>query len=192
MKLSMSGLVALKAMKNKVDQGIILPTFLLFLVVVMPLIFFRAVHKHRGRLLDPKVKGSFGSVYRGKNVEDLDHKAYLYPMLFFWRRVLFATATVYFFAYPLMQMYVHYFLTFATVILLVINKRAFESKAQRIVEVGSEFLLYACSMMLCQFMNREYNDEQQERLEQWTLATFGTLVLLNVVFIIWYLVNSLI
>lgn len=159
MKLSMSGLVAIKAMKNNVDQGIVLPSLLLFLVAVMPLIFFRAVHKNRGNLEDPKVKGSFGSVYRGKNVKDLNHKAYLYPMLLFWRRILFATATVYFFAYPLMQMYVHYFLTFSTVILLMINKRAFDSQAQRLVEVGSELLLYVCSIMLCQFMNREYTEE---------------------------------
>ena len=41
-------------------------------------------------------------MFTGKNVQDVDHSAHLYPMLFFWRRALFAVATVFLFDYPLM------------------------------------------------------------------------------------------
>lgn len=70
-------------------------------------------------------------------------------MLLFWRRLLFAVATVYLFAYPIMQMYAHYFLTFATMIVFILNKHDFESKGQRFVELGSEIMLYFCSTLLC-------------------------------------------
>ena len=113
-------------------------------------------------------------------------------MLLFWRRLLFAVATVYLFAYPIMQMYAHYFLTFATMIVFILNKHDFESKGQRFVELGSEIMLYFCSTLLCQFMNFEYSLEQREQLETVTLICMGVLLVVNLVFIAWYLIVALI
>ena len=98
------------------------------MVILTPIIFLRVILKYHNRLEEDDIKAKYGSMYRGKNVEDIDHKAYLYPMLFFWRRLVFAFATVYLFSYPLMQMYVHLGLTMLTLILLMQNKRAFESQ----------------------------------------------------------------
>jgi len=52
-----------------------------------------------------------------------------------------------------MQMLVHYGLTMLTVVILVSDRRAFERQAQRIVEVGSEFILHLSSILLAQFMD---------------------------------------
>ena len=84
---------------------------------------------------------------------DEDHKAHLYPFPFFIRRAAFIAATVFLFDYPLMQMYVHFVLTMATVAILANNSRAYESKGQRVVEVGTEFLMHLTCIVLSAFMD---------------------------------------
>ena len=72
---------------------------------------------------------------------------------------MFVATTIFLFDYPLMQMLAHYFLTMATVVVLANNPRTYETRSQRIVEVGSEFTLHMTSIMMTLFFNPVYDGE---------------------------------
>ena len=86
-------------------------------------------------------------------------------------------------------MLAHYILTGTTIVLLVWNNRVFESPSQRLIEVGSEFFLLMTSIMMSQFLNPQYDSpEMQLKMERITLVSFGLLVMLNVSYVVWFVV----
>ena len=129
LKLSISGTVALKAAALAGDGSIVLPLMVIALVSLTPLAFVYVMFRNKERLDREDFRERYGSMYGGKNVYNERTKAYLYPMLYFWRRLIFAIITVYLFPYPLMQLLVHHFMTMLSVILLVSHKRAFDTQA---------------------------------------------------------------
>ena len=56
-------------------------------------------------------------------------------------------------------MYAHFGLTLLTIGILLQNSYAYESTAQRIVEIGSELGLHITSVIMSLFMNSAYNAE---------------------------------
>ena len=56
------------------------------------------------------------------------------------------------------------------------------------MEVGSEFILHLSSIMLMQFLNLGYSPEQLQYLEYGALSSIGALLLLNVCFILQFLI----
>lgn len=62
-----------------------------------PLIFYIIINRNRDRLEEEEKIKSYGALYNGKNVSNEDHNAQYYPMIFFWRRLLFIVITVYMF-----------------------------------------------------------------------------------------------
>ena len=132
---------------------------ILVLINGAPLAFFIVIKCNHSLLADEERKKSFGAIYNGKNVSKDDHRAQFYPLGFFWRRMLFIIITVYMFDYPLMQMIAHLSLTMVMMAFLVYDSQAFESKAQKYVEVGSELGLHFSSIMMSQFMDNSYSTE---------------------------------
>lgn len=63
----------------------------------------------------------------------------------------------------------------------------FDTKAQRIIEVGSEFFMLLTCSLLAQFLVTNYNEEQFEILETYTCISFGILVVFNVMYVIYLL-----
>ena len=124
-----------------------------------PIPFYFAVKRNKGNLESDEVKQSFGTIYAGKNVTDQDHKAHLYPFTFFMRRAAFIAATVFLFDYPLMQMYAHFVLTMTTMAILVNKSRAYETRKQRVVEVGTEFLMHLTCIAQSAFMDARINED---------------------------------
>mmetsp|Transcript_21882 Transcript_21882/g.29288 ORF Transcript_21882/g.29288 Transcript_21882/m.29288 type:complete len:170 (+) Transcript_21882:728-1237(+) len=150
LKLNMTGLIALKAagVGGISVADIISAAGILALINGAPLVFVCVLKKNKKRLGEDESRLSYGAVYNGKNVSDDNQHAWLYPMAFFWRRCGFIAATIFLFDYPLMQMNVHYVLTMISVAILAYNRKAFESRGQFLVEVGSEFLLHVTSILL--------------------------------------------
>lgn len=80
-----------------------------------------------------------------------DQKAFIYPIAFFWRRLMFAFITVYLFDWPQMQMIAHHVLTVLYIGVLVYNPHTYDSVSQKIIEVGSEATMHFTSIFLSQF-----------------------------------------
>ena len=111
-------------------------------------------------------------------------------MIFFWRRTIFIAATVFLFEYPLMQMYVHNLLSLIALVLLIVDRQGFDTKAQRMVEIASEALLFITSIFLMQFMNANLDLKQVDLLKILVFACFGHLFAINVAFMIWFFVSE--
>ena len=96
-------------------------------VSMTPLVFLYVTYKQREHLDQEPVRKSIGSIYEGKNVNNKGNYIFLYPMLFFWRRIFFIVVTVGLFKQPAVQMIVHYLLTMMTVLLLVFDRKFYQS-----------------------------------------------------------------
>ena len=57
-------------------------------------------------------------------------------------------ATVYLFEQPMMQMMAHWGLTMASIVHLAYDRTVFESSTDMIIQVGSEALMHASSILL--------------------------------------------
>mmetsp|Transcript_20732 Transcript_20732/g.25371 ORF Transcript_20732/g.25371 Transcript_20732/m.25371 type:complete len:301 (-) Transcript_20732:1007-1909(-) len=152
LKLNMSGLIVFKT-AGATKEDIAVAVAIIALVNGAPLMFLFAINRNRGILLEDDTRKSFGAAYAGKNVTDEDHAAHVYPFVFFLRRCAFIAATIYLFDYPVMQMNVQYLLTMVSICILANDSRVFESKSQRIVEIGSDLSMHFTCIMLCQFMS---------------------------------------
>ena len=189
LKLNMQAVVAVKATGGSIADfassiGIIV------LINGSPLIFYIVLNRNHDNLEDKQRQKSYGALYIGKNVTSDNHKAQFYPMIFFWRRLIFIIVTVYLFDYPLMQMFVHFALNITMMAILLYDERAFSSKGQRYVEIGSELGLHFTSIMLSLFMNASYDSEQKDAILNLTLGIFGSLIIGNAAYILWFTVNS--
>lgn len=161
-KLNTAAILSLKAAIIEDLKQMPVPITLMAVITLTPVVLSVVAYRRRKSLGEDKVRRSIGSIYEGKNVERDDHKVYLFPLLFFWRRTCFVIVTVFLFAHPALQMAAHYVLTMLSATMLLADGRAFESKAQRNVEVGSEFLLLFSSISLSQYANMAYSKQQKE------------------------------
>ena len=127
LKLSISGVLSLKAAAILGDVSLVVPILLVAVITLTPVVFFKVLYQNKSSLDTQTVRDAFGSMYGGKNVHQKQSKVFLYPFLYFWRRFIFAIVTVYLFPYPVMQMVVHHLMTMLTVILLISSERAFET-----------------------------------------------------------------
>ena len=128
LKLNMSAIVVLRSS----DRSMLSFAFAIATLAILnglPFVYYIILNRNHDELTKEENRKSYGALYAGKNVSRDDHRAQFYPMLFFWRRALFISATVYMFSYPLMQMYAHYALTMSTMIIMLSSNHAFESVA---------------------------------------------------------------
>ena len=87
-------------------------------------------------------------------------------------------------------MYVHHFSTMLIVVILAVDLTSFVSTSQYIVEIGSEFLLHTTSILLSQNMNQGYTEETLAMCQYFTLFSLGTLVILNVAYILYVTITD--
>jgi len=165
------------------DYGI--STGLLIVLNFAPIVFLKALNSRKEALATEEAKKSFGSIYIGKNTnEKTGIKAYMFPMAFFWRRTLFVVVTIFLFDWPSMQHIAHQVLNLITLVFLIADNTAYETVSQRVIEVGSELFLHLTSIMLAQFADLSYTEEELDKIEVVTLLFFSCLIILNIVFII--------
>ena len=126
LKLSICAAVALRDQDGE-DSAYVYPFMILTVINVIPVVFFLVAYCKRDKLDEEATRKSIGAIYLGKNVTKNDHKAHVYPMIFFWRRSLFVIVTVCLFDQPTLQMIAHYLLTMLTVTALLADSTAFDS-----------------------------------------------------------------
>ena len=73
-----------------------------------PLVLSAILYKRNDELQDKERISMMGTLYEGKNVESQrKHRVWSYPLVFFYRRLIFAVCTVTLFDYPSIQMMMH-------------------------------------------------------------------------------------
>ena len=89
---------------GKIAQGVL---FLLFLIAI-PIFLAVVLYRNGDKLETEVIKKKIGSLYAGKDVsESHNHRVWVSPLMFFYRRLFFIVASVYLFDHPSMQMLVH-------------------------------------------------------------------------------------
>ena len=85
---------------------------MLILINVCPLVLSRILYKNNSDLEDKETESKIGTLYEGKNVEaKRKHRAWVFPLVFFGRRLVFILGTVALFDYPSIQMIMHQILS---------------------------------------------------------------------------------
>ena len=77
-----------------------------------------------------------------------DHRVWLYPSTFFYRRFVFICATVFLLEKPDMQVVVHQVLTVLTIAYISFDEHKFVDKPQRFIEITSEMLLLLTTLFI--------------------------------------------
>ena len=108
LKLNLSAMLTIKSFSSTSTTSKIVSIVTLVTINTIPVIFSRFVYKNRQTLQEENTSKKYGTIYAGKNVDaDKDHKVWLYPLFFFFRRLIFIIATVFLIKYPSIQMMVH-------------------------------------------------------------------------------------
>ena len=79
---------------------------LLIIIVSLPIIYAKIMHKNALTLETDKQMEKFKTIYQDRIVA-ADKKIWLYPLMFFLRRIVFIMATVFVFSRPEIQMIIH-------------------------------------------------------------------------------------
>ena len=126
---------------------------LLLLVSLSPLVLSRILYKHNNELKETETENKIGTLYEGKNVESKrKHRAWVFPLVFFGRRLVFVVCTVALFDYPSQQMIMHQILSLVMLAYLLLDRQMFAEKTRHFVEFGTEALLLIVSTLMQQFM----------------------------------------
>ena len=155
LKLNISAFVVM-ASPQKTGTDVSIAAATLTVINLAPLVCCFVIYRNRRMLLEKENIKSFGTLYEGRNAKDSNHKIMLYPVAFFYRRTAFTIFSVYLFNYPALQMMMNQLLTLAMAAYLLHDSNLFESRSQKVVEVGSEVLFLTSCLFLQQFTNLEY------------------------------------
>ena len=79
---------------------------------------------------------------------DQDHRVWTYPIIFFYRRCIFAIITIYLFERPDMQMILHQTFSMLVIIYISIDNHMFKDKPTRFVEISTEALLFVSCLFI--------------------------------------------
>eukprot|EP00353_Schmidingerella_taraikaensis_P000698 CAMPEP_0185592168 /NCGR_PEP_ID=MMETSP0434-20130131/67024_1 /TAXON_ID=626734 ORGANISM="Favella taraikaensis, Strain Fe Narragansett Bay" /NCGR_SAMPLE_ID=MMETSP0434 /ASSEMBLY_ACC=CAM_ASM_000379 /LENGTH=200 /DNA_ID=CAMNT_0028217763 /DNA_START=98 /DNA_END=700 /DNA_ORIENTATION=- len=157
LKLNMLAVVVFKVAEKAI--GDVAPAIAILAVLNgAPLVFYIALRRNKDSLDTETTKNSIGSIYAGKNLASEGRNALVYhPWAFFLRRLIFVVITVFKFDQPQIQMLAHHVLTVLMIAVLVYNPRAYQSRSQKIIEVGSEIFMHFTSICMSQFCVRNYD-----------------------------------
>ena len=103
-KTNMSALLVFKLLPSNKTQTVF--AALIFAIFnLIPLFYSRVLYKNKDELENENKVRLFGSLYDNRNVnKDKDHRAWAFPLTFFYRRTVFACVTVFLFEKPAIQM----------------------------------------------------------------------------------------
>ena len=128
MKLNVTSLMAIKRWQM-IDLGEkFTATLSLAFLFVFPVICAKFLHKNAKELHKEANVQKFGSLYGGRNVDaKKQHKVWVLPLAYFFRRSVFMVATVYLRTSPSLQVIVHQVLILLTLAYLIRDKHRFTS-----------------------------------------------------------------
>ena len=132
---------------------------LLFILMnLIPIILTKVLYKHKNSLEGEDQRRQFGTAYEGKGLENrmIIYRIIVYPPTFFYRRMIFVSATVFLFDTPVMQMLIHNLMTLIILAYLCHDKQMYTTRRQRSIEISSEFLLMFISILLLQYSRLDY------------------------------------
>ena len=93
-------------------------------------------------------------MYDGKNVEsERKHRAWTFPLVFFYRRMIFCVGTVLLFDKPALQMILHQILSLGMLAYLFSDHYMFANRMHWFCEFGTEALLLLVSILMQQYMS---------------------------------------
>ena len=126
---------------------------IIVLLNILPLIYARVLCKKAKNLENEEVSRKIGNLYDNKNVKSgKDHKVWVFPISFFFRRVIFAILTIFLFDRPNLQMIAHQFISLLTIVYLSRDQTRFKDKGTQVVEIGTEMLLLCTCTLIQQFI----------------------------------------
>ena len=131
--------------KAAINKAITMLVFLCLAPLVISFVLFWKTDD-----LDKKeCKDQIGVVYQGKNVFLLhNHRAWIIPLAFFGRRLVFSIASVFLFDHPILQLIVHIILTLGTISYLAYDHERFEPRSLGTLEIMTEYLLLFVGVMM--------------------------------------------
>lgn len=182
-KVNIAALLVFKLLADEPDQ-VIAASAMFGILTVIPLIYSRVLCKYGKRLHEEQVKRKILNLYDNKNIErGRNHRLWVFPLCFFYRRTVFALLTIYMFEKPNMQMIVHQFMSLLTIVYLARDQQRFLNKAIRLVEIGTEMLL----LVTCAFVQQlilPLEEEQSADITFFVFSCVGVLCLFNAVFVV--------
>lgn len=137
---------------KQTDAGVgsvFLAILLLLFINICPLIFSRILYKNHDKLKETEIENKIGTLYEGRNVETKrKHRAWVFPLVFFGRRLVFIVFTVALFDYPSLQMIMHQILSLGMLAYLLLDQYMFVQVTHHLAEFSTEaFLLIVSTLM---------------------------------------------
>ena len=129
LKLNFLSATILAASSDRTQTEFITAIVIFVFINSMPLVFCFILRRHHKTLADHDNIASFGTLYTGRNVTDVSHKAHFLPLTFFYRRAIFILVTVHFFKHPSLQFISCHVITILTIVYLASNNRTFSTQA---------------------------------------------------------------
>ena len=190
LNLNLVAVITFRFETNDKSQ-ILIAVFIFVTMNLVPLILSRLLYKLNDELHSIQNKNKYGSIYTKRNVSnERKHRAWINPLVFFFRRTFFIFATVYQFEQPAMQMIIHYVLSTITIAYLSYDKHMFISELERAVEITAEVFLMLISALIQQLMVLSHSKETVKALEVMILAAIGLFVTCNLVHLIYTLIAN--
>ena len=185
LKFYMTAIVILH--DNKDDKGMVAKAaVILILVSALPILFSSVLYIKRVWLEEEKNVKTWGTLYIGRDVlATHDHRAWLAPIAFFLRRLLFVIIAVHLFDKPLMQLFAHQALVMATVVYMVHDGRAWRDKGLIWVEVGSEMALMMMTVLAQECLRQPIRSEEIDNVTVCLYVTLGLLLAGNIAYMIY-------
>lgn len=161
---------------------------LLLLLTMTPIFFFGLLAYRKKRLSDEDSVKSFGTLYKGRNVEKPTNNVQFDPLAFFFRRSLFTCISVFLFNSPEIQMIVNQCLIMAYIVYLANDSAKFETRSLAFVEIGTETLLLLVCIILQQLTDPRLSSLSSDKIDVAFLISISCLCLVNASYMVYLLV----
>ena len=118
------------------------------MMTILPIFYAVLLIRKRKELSREEMKEKFLSLYLGLKLNVSNKTVWLYPLLWMLRRSIFMAITTGLFQYPILQFVANYALTIPYIAYLAHSSSMFEDKRRRFVEVFTEFMVMASTILL--------------------------------------------
>ena len=116
LKFNLIAMVIMAGLRRD-DKQLIIAIPLFLVINAMPLLFTWCINKNKTKLQRKSLKKKIGTLYSGLKIrfyhmeqnQNVSKLVILYPMIFVYRRTLFALITVFMYKVPNLQFCAHYF-----------------------------------------------------------------------------------
>ena len=148
---------------------------------ICPLVFFRIMHKYKGRLGEPEVRQKFGTLYLGLNPKKPNVGTY--PLTFLIRRSVFVAITFALATEPGIQIQLTTYLTLWYII-YVGYAEFFETPGGKRLEIVNESLFVIIQYHFVLLQNLVWEFEAREQIGNSIIGVTSLLIAINVIAIL--------